>query len=186
VGLVELSGQRLKLRLGVQGRGSMVGDPHATLDRAAQPLGELVADVAELVLLASGEHGMVEHVEHGAAQRLGPVQHAQDRPGWIQAALAQPDQSLAGQGGVLGGALHQGQGVLGPSTPMPNATTQVCSPKCTPSISNATRSNPLRSALMSSARAVWVMATNRRETAEREVPDAACSTPTPTGSSPTR
>ena len=66
-GLGELSGQCLKLRLGIQGRGGMVGDPHATLDRAAQPLGELVADVSDLVLLASGEHGMVEQVEHGAA-----------------------------------------------------------------------------------------------------------------------
>ena len=69
---------------------------------------------------------------------------------------------------------------------MPNATTQVCSPKCTPSISNATRSNPLRPALMSSARAVWVMATNRREIADLEVPVAACSTWMPTGSSPIR
>ena len=39
--------------------------------------------------------------------------------------------------------------------------------------------------LSSSARAVWVMATNRRETADFEVPEAACSTWVPTGSSPT-
>jgi hypothetical protein len=87
---------------------------------------------------------------------------------------------------VLGGALDQRQRVPGAIDGDPNATTQQCSPQWTPPISNATRSNPLRSALMSSARAVWVMATTRRETADFEVPDAAWSTWTPTGSSPTR
>ena len=57
---------------------------------------------------------MVEDIEDGAAQRLGTVDHAQDRPGHIQTTLAQPDQQLTGQGGVLGGALHQRQRVLGP------------------------------------------------------------------------
>jgi hypothetical protein len=127
---------------------------------------------------------MVEDVGDRAAQRLGAVDDAQDRPGDIQAALAQPDQQLAGQGGVLGGPSTRASGCLAPSIEMPRATTQVCSPKWTPSTSNATRSTPLRSALMSSARAVWVMATNRRETADLEVPDAACSAWVPTGSSP--
>ena len=68
---------------------------------------------------------------------------------------------------------------------MPKATTQVCSPKWTPSISRQTRSRSLRSAASSSASAVWVMATNRREIADLEVPVAACSTWVPTGSSPT-
>jgi len=50
--------------------------------------------------------------------------------------------------------------------PMPNATTHTCSPKCTPSIINATRSSPDRSAASSSASAVSVAATNRRLTAD--------------------
>ncbi len=91
----------------------MVGGAHATLDRAAQPLGQLVADVSDLVLLASGDDGMVEHVQHRAAQRLGAVDDHQDRPGGVQATLAQPSEQLAGQGGVLGGALHQRQRMLG-------------------------------------------------------------------------
>jgi hypothetical protein len=114
VGLVELTGQRQQSRLGVQRGGGVVGGAHAVLDRAAQPLGQLVADVAELMQLAPGEHGMVEHVQNGPAQRLGAVQDAQDRLGCVQAALPQPYQQVAGQGGVLGGALDQRQRVLGP------------------------------------------------------------------------
>jgi hypothetical protein len=72
-----------------------------------------------------------------------------------------------------------------PSIPIPRATTQVCSPKCTPSTISATRSNPDRSAASSCASAVSVCATNRRDTADLEVPDAACSVRVPTGSSPT-
>ena len=77
------------------------------------------------------------------------------------------------------------RGCLVPSMPMPSATTQQCSAKWTPSTSNATRSRSLRSRASSSARAVRVMATNRRDTADFEVAVAACSTPVPTGSSPT-
>jgi hypothetical protein len=68
---------------------------------------------------------------------------------------------------------------------MPRATTQVCSPKCTPSTINATRSSPDRSAASSWASAVSVAVTNRRDTAERDVDVAACSVRVPTGSSPT-
>jgi len=114
VGLVELPGQRQQLGFGVQRGGGVVGGAHAVLDRTAQPLGQLVTDVSELVLLASGDHGMVEDVGNRAAQRLGAVQDAQDRPGHLQATLAQPHQQVTGQGGVLGGALHQRQRVLGP------------------------------------------------------------------------
>src|SRR6266496_2226668 len=57
-------------------------------------------------------------------------------------------------------------GCLVPSIEMPSATTHVCSPKWTPSISRQTRSSPDRSAASSSASAVWVMATNRRDTAD--------------------
>jgi hypothetical protein len=68
---------------------------------------------------------------------------------------------------------------------IPNATTQQCSPKWIPSTIRHTRSSPDRSAASSSASAVWVMATNRRETADLLVPDAAWVTRVPTGSSPT-
>ncbi len=76
-------------------------------------------------------------------------------------------------------------GCLVPSMAMPSATTQVCSAKWTPSIIRQTRSRSLRSAASSSARAVWVMATNRREIADLLVPVAAWVTWVPTGSSPT-
>jgi len=45
MGLVELAGQGEQLGFGVQRGGGMVGDAHAVLDRTAQPLGQLVADV---------------------------------------------------------------------------------------------------------------------------------------------
>ena len=76
-------------------------------------------------------------------------------------------------------------GCLVPSMPIPSATTQVCSPKCTPSTISATRSSPDRSAASSSARAVSVAATNRRDTADFDVDLADCSVRVPTGSSPT-
>ena len=76
-------------------------------------------------------------------------------------------------------------GCFVPSMSIPRATTQVCSPKCTPSTMNATRSRQDRSADSSSASAVSVWATNRRDTAEREVLVAVFSVRSPTGSSPT-
>jgi hypothetical protein len=75
-------------------------------------------------------------------------------------------------------------GCLVPSMPIPRAATQVCSPKCTPSTVSATRPRVDRSAAISSARAVSVAATKRRDTAEREVAVAAFSVRAPTGSSP--
>ncbi len=59
---------------------------------------------------------------------------------------------------------------------MPSATTQQWPAKCTPSTMNATRSSADRSALISSARAVSVAATKRRDTAERDVERASAST----------
>jgi hypothetical protein len=67
VGLVELTGKGEQLGFGVQRGGGVVGGAHAVLDRATQPLGELVADVADLVLLAPGDDRVVEHVQHGPA-----------------------------------------------------------------------------------------------------------------------
>jgi len=66
-------------------------------------------------------------------------------------------------------------GCFVPSMSISRATTQVCSPKCTPSTMNATRSSPDRSADISSASAVSVCATNRRDTADRDVAVAAVS-----------
>jgi hypothetical protein len=66
------------------------------------------------VQLTPSDHRAVEHVEHGAAQRLGAVEHHQDRSGDVQAALAQPDDQLGDQRGVLGRALDQRQWVLRP------------------------------------------------------------------------
>jgi hypothetical protein len=65
------------------------------------------------VELAALDHRVVEHVVHRAAQRLGAVDHDQDRAGDVQAALAQPDDQVTDQGGVLGRALDQRQRVLG-------------------------------------------------------------------------
>jgi len=67
MGLVQLCGQHLELGLGVQRGRGMVGRSHPTLDRPAEVLGQPVADVADLVLLASGDHRVVEHVQDGAA-----------------------------------------------------------------------------------------------------------------------
>ncbi len=71
-----------------------------------------------------------------------------------------------------------------PSMPIPNATTQQCSPKCTPSTMNATRSSVDRSAASSAARAVSVAATNFRDTADLLVAVAVSVTCSPTGSRP--
>ena len=63
---------------------------------------------------------------------------------------------------------------------------QVWAPKRTPSIINATTSMPVRSAAISSARAVSVAATKRRDTDDFDVDRAAASTWEPTGSRPMR
>ena len=63
-----------------------------------------------------------------------------------------------------------------PSTPTPSATTQECSPKCTPSTMTATRWTPDRSAASSSPNADSVAVTKRRDTDERDVEAATRST----------
>ena len=75
-------------------------------------------------------------------------------------------------------------GCLTPSMPIPRATTQQDSAKCTPSIINATRSSPDRSRDSNSASAVSVIATKRRETADLLVDEDRSATCLPTGSSP--
>src|SRR5674476_330383 len=68
------------------------------------------------------------------------------------------------------------RGCLVPSMPIPSATTHRCSPKWTPSIINATRSSWPSGAASRSVRAVSVIATNLRETADLLVAEAARST----------
>jgi hypothetical protein len=65
------------------------------------------------VQLAALDHRVVEHVGNRAAQRLGAIDHHQDRPSHLQAALPQPDQQLAHHVSVLGGALDQPERDLG-------------------------------------------------------------------------
>ena len=76
---------------------------------------------------------MVEHVEHGPALRLGPVNAHQHRPGDVQAALAQPDQRVGDHGGVLGGAFDECQRVLVPVDVDTQRHVRQVSAKLTPS-----------------------------------------------------
>jgi hypothetical protein len=76
-------------------------------------------------------------------------------------------------------------GTLVPSIVIPNATTQTCSPKWTPSTMKATRSKLDRSAPIRSARACSVALTNRREIADLLVEVASAAICSPTGSRPT-
>jgi hypothetical protein len=105
--------------------------------------------------------------------------------GMAGAAFAQPDQQPPDQGGVLRRSLYRGEGCLVPSMPMPSATTQRWSAKCTPSMLIATRSSPDRSAASRSASACSVIATNLRDTADLLIDPASSSTPWPTGSNAT-
>jgi hypothetical protein len=172
--------------LSVQSGGGVVGGAHATLYRPLQPLGQPVADVADLVLLAPGEHRVVEDVADGAAQRLGAVDDAQDRPGDVQAAVAQPDQQLAGQGGVLGGALHQRQRVLGPvdGDAQGDHTGVLAKGHAVDHQAHQVEGGQVGAEQLGQ-RGVG-HGHKPPGIADLEVPDAACSTWVPTGSSPTR
>jgi hypothetical protein len=64
--------------------------------------------------LAALDHRVVGHIQHRAAQRLGAVDHHQDRSGELQPALPQPGQHVGDHAGVLGSALGQGERDLGP------------------------------------------------------------------------
>jgi hypothetical protein len=71
-----------------------------------------------------------------------------------------------------------------PSSVIPSATTQLCSATRIPSTNSATKSRVDRSWASSSAGACSVRATNQREIADLEVPEAVDATPVPTGSRP--
>jgi hypothetical protein len=66
------------------------------------------------VLLASLDERLVEHVVDRTGQGLGPVEHGEDGPADIQAAVAQPIDQVRDQSRVLGRALLDRQRVLGP------------------------------------------------------------------------
>src|SRR3712207_6897865 len=55
--------------------------PYTTRSRShrAQLVRQSILHVADLVELAAADHRAVEHVHHGAAQRLRSVAHRQDR-----------------------------------------------------------------------------------------------------------
>ena len=92
----------------------VVGVGHPASDTAAKSLRQMVFHISDLVQLAALDHRMVEHVDHGLAQRLGPVDADQHRAGHVQAPLPQVHQQVGDQGGVLRRALHQRQRMLVP------------------------------------------------------------------------
>jgi len=67
VGLVQLAGQGLELRLGEQSTAGVVGRAHLGADRPTQVLRELVLHVPDLVQLAPGDDRVVKDVHDGLA-----------------------------------------------------------------------------------------------------------------------
>src|SRR6266487_3794646 len=114
VGLVQLAGQLGQQSLGLDRRGGVVGLAHPPLGDGAQPFGQLVPDIFDLVLLTSLDERLAGDVPDGAREGLGAIEDGEDGPGDIQAALAQPGDQVGDQGGVLGRAFLDGQRVLGP------------------------------------------------------------------------
>jgi hypothetical protein len=60
VGLVQFLGQRLKQCLGFEGGISVAGLSHLPFDRAAYLLGQVAANVPQLMDLALSDHWVVE------------------------------------------------------------------------------------------------------------------------------
>jgi hypothetical protein len=81
-------GQGLQLGLGDEWVGVVVGAAQALGHGGGDRVGQPVGHVPELVQLTALDDGMVEDVGDGTAQRLGAVDHDQDRPRRVQAALA--------------------------------------------------------------------------------------------------
>ena len=113
--------------------------------------------------------GVVEHGLHRGVQRLGPVEHAQDGPGGVQAPVPQADQQVLDDRGVLGVALHHAQGVLGPVDADAQGHHAQVVGEVHPVDHQRHQVEPDRSAASSSARAVSVAATKRRLTADFDV-----------------
>lgn len=179
----QLLGQFLELGRGVQRRVGVVGTPHPRLDRAAQPLGQVIPHVADLVELAALDHRLVEDLADGLGEGFGPVDDHQDRASGVQAALAQPDEQAAHHGGVLRRALHQRERMLDPvGVDAQRHDAQVLA-EAHP-VDHQRHQVHLVQRASSSASAVLVAATNRRDTADFEVLVAVSLTCSPTGSRP--
>src|SRR6185312_14679724 len=144
----------------------------------------MVFHISDLVQLAALDYRVIEHVDHGLRSALDP-----SIPTSIGRVTSRPRPRRSTSGSVTSVAFSvepstSASGCLTPSMPIPRATTQQDSAKCTPSIINATKSSPHRSADSSPARAVSVIATKRRETADLLVAENVSLT-RPTGSRPT-
>ena len=162
VGLGQLAGKVRQVRLGGERRRGVVGQPHPSwrLTRAAPAAWPPHSDLVQLTPM---DHRRVEHGLHRRRQRLGAVEHAQDRPARVQAAVAQLGQQVPHDGGVLGGALKP-RGCLSRRCRCPALRRRGVG-EVHPSIMNAPgRAHPV--AEHQSANAVSVAATNRREIAD--------------------
>jgi hypothetical protein len=95
-----------------------------------------------------------------------------------------PDQQLPGQGGVLGGALHQGQWVLGPVQVDAEGDHAGGLAEVDPVDHQADQVEGGQVGGQQLGQRRVGHGDNRRETADLLVPDAACSAWVPTGSSP--
>jgi hypothetical protein len=185
VGAVQLPGQRLQLGLGHQQVGMVVGATHPFGDGGGHRVGQPVGDVAELVELAALDDRMVEHVQHGAVERLGAVDHHQDRPSDLQATLPQPHQQVTHTVAFSVAPSARASGILVPSRVMPRGDHAGVLGHADPVDHERHQVQPgqiLGEQLRQGA--CSVRATNRREIADFDVPEVVDSTPVPTGSRP--
>jgi hypothetical protein len=84
------------------------GAAQPPLDRGAVTLGQVLEHVSLLVPDAPVDEGaLAEHRPDRLAQRLGAIDHEQDRLLGIQASVDEVRQQRGGDGGVLGAALPQ-------------------------------------------------------------------------------
>ena len=145
----------------------------------------MVFHVSDLVQLAALDHRVIEHVDHGLAQRLGPVDPDQHRAGHVQAPLPQAHQQVGDQGRVLRRALHQRQRMLVAldADAQRHDAARLGEVHAVDHQRDQIQPGQIRDS--SSASAVSVIATNRRETADLLVAEDVSATCSPTGSSPT-
>ena len=111
---LQLLCQRLQVALAGKRIGVAIGGAHAALDDRGHVLGQVAPDVADLVLFAPSDHRVVEDGLDRRWERGGPVDDEQRRLGHVQAPVTQPHEEALHDRRVLGVALHEGEGVLGP------------------------------------------------------------------------
>src|SRR5512144_2445127 len=147
-------------------------------------LGQVVGHVPALVQGTALDQRLVaEHLPHPGRERLGAVEDDQ-QPVLEPRATRSASSDLTT---VLFSVepSHSPTGILVPSAVLASATTTHRSAMCSPSSINTLTSSSVRSRAISSASAVWVCLTNRRDTADLEVDFAVFAACSPTGS-PTR